>query len=161
MKSKVINPAADLVFDMKTREMCKSCKRYGLKATCPPHIDSLEYYRELLPTYTLGVLYYKQFEIIGVDYTAMSRDSSIEMHKHVSAALESLRDEGHYFTLGLGAGSCKLCRQCTFPCPIPSRALVPIEAAGINVVATMARQDVKLTFPVETYFYRVAAVFYN
>ena len=161
MKSKDIKPSTDLVFSLKAREMCKSCKRYGKKATCPPYIDTMEYYQNLLPMYTYGVLYYERFAVVGEDYKTLSRSSSMGMHEHIMSELARLRGKGCYFMLGLGAGSCKLCKQCEFPCPIPSKSLVPIEATGIDVVETMKRQGVTLTFPVKDYFYRVAAVFYD
>jgi len=58
MKKIMINPKKALVFNLKVREMCKWCKRYGFKATCPPYIESVEFYSNLLPKYKYGIIFY-------------------------------------------------------------------------------------------------------
>ena len=44
-------------FNNRVRESCKSCKRYGKKSTCPPHVESVEYYRSVLCSYNHGMLF--------------------------------------------------------------------------------------------------------
>ena len=160
MKKLAINPKLDLVFDAKVREMCFSCKRYNKKATCPPHINTLEYYRDLLTSYANGILYYEEFVVEG-NVRIQSNLTSLQMHKTIEVERLRLFNAGQYFVMGLGAGSCKLCTKCSFPCKLPGRALVPVEATGIDVVATMGRQGIAVKFPVKERFYRIGGIFYG
>jgi len=160
MRELRINPKKDLVFNPKVREMCKSCKRYGKNANCPPHIDLVEYYDGLLRQYTYGVFYYEEFVVEG-DWAKQGRSSSLKLHKHIIVERLRLFSEGHYFITAFGAGSCKLCTECTFPCPKPDKSLIPIEAAGLDVIATMAKQGIEIRVPVRRHFYRVGIIFYD
>jgi len=161
MKSIVINPKVDLLFDRKVAEMCKSCKRYGKKETCPPNIESVDYYANLLIQYRFGVIYYAEFDSSDDEADIVGRNSSMIIHNHILAERKNLFDNGHYFSIGLGAGSCKLCNRCTHPCPKPDQALIPVEGTGINVVGIMERFGVKIVFPVTRYFYRVGMILYD
>lgn len=160
MNQIVINPRDHLIFDLKVREMCKSCKRYGQKVTCPPYLESVEYYQTLLPQYAYGVFYFEKFAIKG-DYLELGKKSSLKIYKKILSERSKLLKDGHYFIVGFGAGSCKLCNKCSFPCPISERALIPLEAAGVNIVKTLGRYGIILEFPVKKYFYRVGALFYD
>ena len=155
-----INPKKDLIFDIKAREMCKHCKRYGKKATCPPYIESVEYYSKLFPTYQHGIFYYESFPV-NDDAMKIGRKSSLIIYNKISSERNALFADGHYFIMGLGAGSCKLCKKCTFPCPMPERSLIPIEATGIDVVKTMNRLGVAVSFPVDRTIFRIGSLFYD
>ena len=162
MKQTLINPMKDLIFDSKVREMCRSCKRYGKKATCPPYIESVEYYQKLLAKYKNGILFFKIYPIDDeIPYEKLSKDSSLEMSGKILSERNKLFSEGHYFILGLGAGSCKLCDECSFPCRMPADSLIPLEATGINVVDMLNKFKIKIKFPIKENFYRVGALFYD
>jgi len=154
-----INPG-DLIFDPKVREMCKSCKRYGKKATCPPYIEPVEYYNQLIPKYSYGVIYYEIFPTNG-NAAEIGKKSSLEIYKKIASERNKLFNDGHYLILGLGAGSCKLCNRCSFPCHQPGKALVPLEATGVDVIKTMKRFGVEVKFPVKDTIYRIGALFYD
>jgi len=156
----MIRPKEDLIFDPKVREMCKFCKRYGKKATCPPYVDSFEYYSELLSQYVFSIFYFEKFAIKG-DYLELGKKSSLKIYRKILLEREKLFNTGHYFVIGFGAGSCKLCDKCSFPCPIPEKALIPLEATGVNIVKILEKYGIVLEFPVKKYFYRVGALFYD
>lgn len=160
MNRLVVKPKEDLIFDLKVREMCRFCKRYGKKATCPPYVGSFGYYSRLLPQYTFGVFYFEKFVIEG-DYLELGKRSSLKIYRKILSEREKLFEDGHYFAIGFGAGSCKLCDKCSFPCSAPEKALIPLEATGVNIVKTLGRYGVTLKFPVKKYFYRVGAIFYD
>jgi len=160
MKQIEIDPSNDLVFDLKVREMCKSCKRHGKKATCPPHIESVEHYSKLLPKYLHGIIYYEIFPV-DENVVDLGEKSSLEIYKKIASERNKLFGNGHYFIMGLGAGSCKLCDKCSFPCPLPEKALVPLQATGINVVKMMKKLEVEISFPVKDTIYRIGALFYD
>lgn len=149
-------------FDAKVREMCRSCKRYGTKATCPPNVESLEYYKNLLCTYKYGILFIEKFNIDNIaNWERLGKESSSILHKAVLDCRNKLIASGHPFVVGFTAGSCKNCEKCAFPCRFPDKSLVPIEGTGINVmrlVKIVAKINIK--FPVTKSFYRVGIVLY-
>jgi predicted metal-binding protein len=149
-------------FDDKVREMCRSCKRFGTKATCPPHIESLEYYKRLTCTYKYGILFIERFEIDNVaNWERLGKESSLKLHKEVLDYRNKLINSGHSFVVGFTAGSCKNCEKCTFPCRFPDRSLVPLEGIGIDVVRLVKKiAKIEIKFPVTKYFYRVGVVLY-
>jgi len=160
----LINPKNDLVFNMKAREMCRSCKRYGRKATCPPYIEPIEYYEELLPQFEHGILFVEIFHLSDnqlVKWKEIGAKSSLRIHREILSERDRLLAAGHYFVVGFGAGSCKLCDKCTFPCRIPQKALIPFEGAGVDVVEMLKRFGIMIRFPVRERFYRVGALFYD
>lgn len=160
MRQIEINPEKDLIFDLKVREMCKSCKRYGKKATCPPHIESVGYYSDLLPKYSCGILYYEIFPVDD-DADEVGKKSSLKIYKEVTTERSSLFADGHYLMIGLGAGSCKLCDSCSFPCHLPGQALIPLEATGIDAIKMMKKFGIEVKFPVKDSIYRIGMLLYD
>ena len=162
MKEIEIDPYVDLVFSQKVIEQCKNCKRYGKKATCPPYIASWRYYSELLPTYKHGLLIFNKYKIENEDnWIRLGRESSEEIRKALLSKRLKLINSGHYFAIAFGAGSCKSCDQCTFPCRHPDTSLIPIEATGLNIVEMMRMFKIKIKHPIDKYFYRVGGIFYD
>jgi predicted metal-binding protein len=161
MKSVKINPKTDLIFDLKVIEACRSCKRYGKKATCPPYIFDRDYYFHLLPSYQYGILYYDQSIISQNTWERDGKLSSLNLQKYLLEERQKLFSQGHFFVTAFGGGSCKLCPECVHPCRNPDRALIPLEATGVNVVKLMQRFNVNINFPVDNKMYRVGAVFYD
>ena len=161
MNKKEILPQ-DLPFDLKVREMCKSCKRFGSNAHCPPFIESVEYYKKLLSNYRYGILYYKTFDSSDKNkWKETGKESSLELHALLLEERDRLFKEGHYFISIFGAGGCKLCETCSFPCRQPQKAISPIEATGINVVKLMENYGIKVEFPIKDNFYRIGMVLYD
>lgn len=149
-------------FNHKIRELCKSCKRYGQKATCPPYIESVDFYRKLLPSYKKGILLINKFKIDNIkNWKTLGKNSSLVIHKELlKIRTELLKD--NKFAIIFGAGSCKNCEKCQFPCRFPEKSVVPLEGTGLDVVKTVNKiTKITIKFPVEKYFYRVGAVFYD
>jgi len=151
-------------FDEKIRENCKNCKRYGKKTSCPPNIDSVEYYRTLLPRYSHGVLLVEKIIIDDIsNWAQLGTKSSLIIHEELLDIRKGLLQEGK-FALIFGAGSCKNCLNCSLPCKVPEKSVIPIEATGINVIEIVESiANVKIVFPVESqkYFYRIGMVLYD
>jgi predicted metal-binding protein len=165
----IINPSKDLIFSYKAKEACKSCKRYNTKATCPPHIEDIDYYQKVLPSYKYGKIYYKRFNI-PKDYVqlpdeedpnSLGRKSSLAIHTHLLKERDELLKQGHYYIIILGSGSCKLCVNCDFPCAFPAESVIPMEGTGMDVVKMMKKYDVNIEYPVKDYFYRVGCILYD
>jgi predicted metal-binding protein len=162
MLIKNLTPKTDLIFSIKVCEACKSCRRYGLTGCCPPVIGSFEYYKKLLKQYEHGKLFIEQFVIDDVaNWKQLGKDSSLELHKVLLEERKKLLDKGHYFNVILGGGSCKWCEECSVPCKQPQFRAIPIEATGINVVATLAKMSLNIKFPVKNKFYRVGLLLWD
>jgi predicted metal-binding protein len=156
------DPKKDLVFDLKVCEACKSCKRYGLVGCCPPHIGTFEYYKKLLKKYEFGKLFVEKFTVADpANYIQIGRDSSLVLHKVLLEEREKLLNEGHYFNLILGGGSCKHCKECSIPCKMPHMRAIPIESTGIDVVKTLYKMGMFIDFPVKKVFYRCGALLWG
>lgn len=151
-----------LSFNKKTEIACRTCKRYGFKATCPPNIDT-KYYKEMIGSYTYGILCYKKYEydLKKVSWKEAGKESSLDLMQEIWAYRDKLFNEGHYYILAFGAGSCKLCKECSFPCRNPHKSLIPLEGIGVDVVKTMKHFHININFPVTSPFYRVGAIFYD
>jgi len=160
MKTFKISPKK-LVFDAKVALACKSCKHYGFKATCPPYIENMEYFRKVLPNYKHCVICYKEFEADHDNWQKVGQQSSMVIHNYLIKRRAKLLKSGHYFCTILGAGSCKLCKKCQIPCKFPGKSVVPVEGTGINVVATLKKYNFNISFPVKDKFYRIGAIFYD
>lgn len=156
----MIRPKKDLIFDLKVREMCESCKRYRKKATCPPYIKSVKHYSDLLPRYSHGVIYYEVFPT-NKDAMEVGKKSSLKICEKIISERNRLFNDGHYLFLGFGAGSCKLCESCSFPCPQPEKALIPLEATGMDIIKMMKKSGIEIKFPVKDRIYRIGALFYD
>ncbi len=145
-------------FNVKVRELCKNCKRYGQKATCPPYVETVDYYRNLLPTYTYGILVIKKFKIDNIEnWKELGIKSSQVIHNILLHMRQTLIKQNK-FAIIFGAGSCKHCQKCAFPCRFPHKSIVPIEATGINLIKLVKKlAKINLRFPVEKqgYFYRI------
>ncbi len=163
MDTITIVPKTDLFFDLKVREMCKWCKRYGKKAFCPPYIKSVEFYSNLLPKYKHGQIFYTFSSSPKKTDKNYGKESSLAVHSAIASARRKLFSAGHYFINAFGAGSCKLCESCSFPCGHPDNALIPVEATGMDVVKMMNNFKISIKFPAEnqSFVYRIGVILYD
>jgi len=162
MTTREFDPKKELIFDIKVCEACKSCKRYGLTGCCPPNIGTFEYYKKLLRRYTHGKVFFEKFIVTDpAKWKEIGKKSTVELHKVLLKERKDLLNTGHYFNLILGGGSCKWCKVCVIPCKTPQFRAIPIEATGINVVATLEKMGLFLKFPVKKAFYRVGVILWD
>jgi len=151
------------LFSSKNRGLCKSCKRYGTKATCPPYIESMDYYKKLLPTYKNGLLIIGKYLIDNNrNWVALGKTSSQDILEVLWKERETLINNGK-FPIIFGAGSCKICiDNCSAICKHPDKSAIPIEATGINVLALAEIvANIIIEFPVKETFYRVGMLLWD
>jgi len=151
-------------FNTKVREACRSCKRYGKSAQCPPCLPSIKHFKKTLPKYRYGLIIYKKFIIDSTsNWEKLGKFSSLEITECLRKKRKELLDAGHVFITCLGAGSCKLCPSCTSPCSKPELAITPIEGCGIDVVRLLKPFGVDIKFPVEKqgYFFRIGMILWD
>lgn len=153
--AKVVN-ISDIVFDSRCQFMCRSCKRYGMKATCPPNTPNTDFFRDLISKYDYGLIIGVKYDVKG-DTEDIGVKSSLSLHNNLLKLEAQAFKRGYYLTISFIGGSCKLCgtSTCSAPCAQPTRGRIPLEATGVNVIETARKYDVDIKFPVTTNLWRV------
>jgi predicted metal-binding protein len=132
-----IIPADQVVVADWVRLKCQyGCGAYGACLTCPPHSPSPEVTRRVLSHYRQAVLL--RMERAGSGWKTETRRRR-QMSEVVAALERELFLAGRYRAWGMGAGSCRLCKECdpSSPCRFPDQARPSMEACGIDVYATV------------------------
>ena len=125
-----------LRFLPEVRDMCASgrCQRYNKCWSCPPACGTLEESAEKASQYSWGILLQTTAELED-DYDA---ETMMEAEKQQKERLEAfcLEIAGKEKMLPMGAGSCMICKTCTYPdapCRFPDRMITSMEAYGLVV----------------------------
>ena len=139
----------NIVFCESLRDMCamNSCGHYAKCWVCPPAVGPVADWRARVESYDGGVIVQTVYQLEdSFDFEGMTAAS--EVHKcNYLAAVEAVR-AGFAFKelLTLNAGSCSICATCTYPdapCRFPDRAIVSVEACGIDVNNTLVSCGLK------------------
>ena len=128
-----------LVFMPEVRDMCAAdrCRHYAKNWRCPPACGSLEDAAAEAAKYSCGVL----VQTIGKmedDFDYETIESTSKTHKeNFDAFVKTLRDRfGADHVLPMGAGTCTLCEECSYPdapCRHPDESISSMEAYGLWV----------------------------
>lgn len=121
----------------EVRDMCSDghCQRYDRCWSCPPACGSLEKAEKQIAAYSSGILVQSigsledDFDIEGIE-TVQAR------HKAAFQSLVRWARQLEPGCLPLSAGSCTICKRCTWPgkpCRYPHRRLASMEAYGLLV----------------------------
>jgi predicted metal-binding protein len=132
-----IIPAHQVVVADWVRLKCQyGCGAYGSRLTCPPHSPPPEVTRRVLRHYQQALLL--RMERAGGGWKAETRQRR-QMSEVVAALERELFLAGHHRAWGMGAGPCRLCKECdpSEPCRFPSQARPSMEACGIDVYTTV------------------------
>lgn len=126
-----------LEFLQEVRDMCAAdkCHMYNKSWICPPACGNLSDSVEKASRYTKGILVQTTGTLDDVfDYSMMQQigtGHSEKFRKFVKSLLQYYPD-----MLPLGSGSCKLCKECSYPnepCRHPDEAVSSMEAYGLFV----------------------------
>ncbi|MGI6221428.1 MAG: DUF2284 domain-containing protein [Coriobacteriales bacterium] len=121
----------------EVRAMCAadSCHAYGRNWACPPAIGGLDEFQAKIDSFSDVVVVETVMELEDkFDFETMMEAE--QLHKQ---RLEAFADEVRGIVdecMPLGAGTCTLCQECTYPhapCRFPERQIVSMEAAGLVV----------------------------
>ena len=118
------------------RDMCAAdkCNAYGKNWTCPPACGTLEQCQEKMRSYRHGIL----LQTVGktekvIDTKAYQKTEHLHMEQFYAFA-EEIRKE-YPDALCLGAGGCRICKECAYPepCRFPEKAMSSMEGYGLFV----------------------------
>ena len=121
----------------EVREMCaeNKCGRYDKSWSCPPACGTIEEMDAKMHSYSQGILVQTTAEMEdSFDYEAMMNGGK-KHGEDFRAFRDRLVKLGGDFMF-LGAGSCGLCKSCTYPdapCRFPDSLMSSMEASGLLV----------------------------
>lgn len=152
--------------DQATRDLCKqnSCGQYGKNHMCPPAIKGIEEWGKEVLSYDNAVIVTKVYSTKNsYDMEAMF-DGIRDFQKVLVGLKEDIKyqfPEKRF--LVLGAGSCFICKKCTYedenPCRFPDKAFPSLEACGIDVMSLSKSVGVKYNNGKNTVTY-LGGIFY-
>ncbi len=126
-----------LTFMPEVREMCRAdrCKAYGKNWRCPPACGTLEESASKAAEYSYGIIVQTVAKMEDeFDYPAIERAAK----EHGESFINMMRELKKKYPdiLGMGAGTCRRCKQCTYPdapCRYPDDSYSSMEAYGLWV----------------------------
>ena len=129
------------------RAMCveDKCGAYNKNWTCPPAVGTVEECQQKIRQYKRGIL----FQTVGHMHKAVDskcyRETEQRHMKNFYALAEAIR-KVYPDALCLGAGGCRVCRQCSYPepCCFPDKAVSSMEGYGLFV--TQVCQDAGIAY---------------
>lgn len=151
-EAKVID-TRDIVVDERARLKCMypPCRWYGSNIMCPPHL-------KLVPSVTRRIVRMYRYAVLirlgtpvedlaGPEWTKRHVPHELKLREVVSVVESEAHNMGYYFAMGFAAGECSLCLsqniECdalkTGRCRYPLKARPAMEAAGIDVFATVKK----------------------
>lgn len=144
----------DLIFDDRAIFQCMNCKNYGHKRTCPPFENQFNY-QDMILKYKKGLVVLVKFDS-SIDFEKARTDSTNNLHKILLRLEKDAFNQDNHFTTSFIGGSCKLCKEgCADVCRNPQHSRIPLESTGVDVVETLKKFGVFLTFPATDVIYRV------
>ncbi|HAX39858.1 MAG TPA: hypothetical protein DCY10_03105 [Clostridiales bacterium] len=128
----------EIRFDPAFRVSCESnaCGFYGACWMCPPDVGDVHVLMARAKSYEHALVFQTVHEIAdSFDIEGMRRASKQHNRLIYQLRRAAERQVMDCFLLGAGAcGGCKTCaRKKNEPCTHPDRAVVPLEAAGVDV----------------------------
>ena len=128
--------AQQLVAREDVRAMCveDKCGAYNKNWTCPPAIGSVEKCQQQMRRYKQGILLQTVGQMTKAIDSKCYRATEQRHMKNFYALAEAIR-KVHPDALCLGAGGCRVCRQCSYPepCRFPGKAVSSMEGYGLFV----------------------------
>ncbi|MCX8182600.1 MAG: DUF2284 domain-containing protein [Candidatus Methanomethyliaceae archaeon] len=151
-EAKVID-TRDIVVDERARLKCMypPCRWHGSSIMCPPHLKLVpRVTRRIVKMYRFAVLIRLGIpveDLAGPEWTKRHVPHELKLREVVSLVESEAHNMGYYFAMGFAAGECSLCLsqniECealkTSRCRYPLKARPAMEAAGIDVFATVKK----------------------
>ena len=139
-----------LEFRPEVREMCSAdkCRSYGRSWSCPPAVGSVERAAERAGAYRRGIIVQTE----GTLTDSFDMDGTAALMKKHKKSFETLVRQIRFFypdCLPMGAGTCRVCRSCTYPdrpCRHPEKMIASMEAYGLLVSDVAIKSGLKYNY---------------
>lgn len=136
-----ILPSSEVAYSPAAAEACRQnyCGRYGKSWSCPP-AGGGEGMLEAVKARFAHALLFSTVHSLEDSYDIEGMDRAREAHTRVQD--EVISACGLDDCAAFGAGSCTVCRSCTYPtapCRFPERMRRAVESLGVEVTALCAK----------------------
>ena len=149
---------ADIIVDERVRLKCRVpvCDSYNRNLMCPPHVPSVTEFREALKNYSQAILIQVSAELNETYANVPTEEVFLparKLHELVNLGEKEAFTAGIRFAAGFIGGCCRLCDECaavqgSASCRFPFKARPSMEAMGIDVMATVEKAGLPVTFPI-------------
>ena len=139
---------SDIIVENRGRLKCEfGCRGYGKRLSCPPHILSVEEFREILKEYNTAILLIEEHDTsaekdILKAWSVLRKGS---FHKMLDIEYFAFRHGFTYAQL-LRPGACNECDVCGEICRKPELRRFPPEAVGINLSKLMEKEGLEIEY---------------
>lgn len=147
------------VFEERIKQKCFHCKNYGVKWTCPPRLPDVKYPIMFSEYNNAATVIYKM-RVNEASFEEIRTKSTNIVHKALLYLEKVLYNHNNTLAQSFIGGSCKLCKNgCNKDkCANPYLSRTPWEATGCNVVETLRRNGVEVSFPITDYLCRYGLI---
>lgn len=146
----------DLIFEERVKLNCFYCKNYNLSWKCPPKIPQLDY-QKIVSEFDHGVFAKLEMPFTQDNFSDVRVRSTNDLHRALLKLEKYLWEHDQPLALSFIGGSCKLCKNgCGKErCNNPYQARMSMEASGINVVKSVEKYGILVTFPPKNTLIRI------
>lgn len=147
--------AATIRLKEEVRQMCAACGMHDKRWSCPPGCGSLEDLREKVGAYSTGILVQTTGELED-EFDGEAMMETEDLHKENFGKLYKLLREEYPGMLALGAGCCRLCKECAYPdspCRFPEKMVSSMEAFGMVVTEVCRANKMEYNYGKNTITY--------
>lgn len=144
-------------FSQAVADACRAnaCGRYGTCWTCPPGVGEYTALEQSIRKYDRAAVFTCKYELEDCfDFEGMM-DGQQKTMAILHEITDALRQAGQSFRV-FGCAGCTLCEKCTYPdapCRFPEKAVVSVEACGIDVVKLASQLQLNYNNGVNTVTY--------
>lgn len=123
-------------------EICRKnqCGMYGKCWVCPPDTGDIHAQMARIRSFDSGVLY-QTIAQLADSFDMEGMQAAARKHALLGQRIEKALIHAPFQTFHLSCGGCHLCDRCAKldhqPCRFPGKALLPLEACGVDVSGTV------------------------
>ena len=144
------------------REMCAAdkCRAYNKNWTCPPACGTIEDCQNRMRSFQNGILLQTVGHMTNAIDSKCYRETERRHMKNFYAFAEEIR-KTYPNALCLGAGGCRICKQCAYPepCRFPEKAMSSMEAYGLFVTQVCRDSGLPYHYGERTITYTACVLF--
>ena len=149
----VLIKAKEIILEPAVKDACteNTCSHYNKNFMCPPYVEDITYYNELIGNYQQGILVQITRGIKGLEDKETINKYASQLHRLILQLEKEAGNNGYPLAKAFSAGHCKLCNPCEVVngadrCAKPQLARPSMEATGINVIDTCSKVGMPIEF---------------